>query len=322
MFYDATAWARGLAAWISGDDLYALFLQYDGNYYFDDPILVDSGTCNSPSVGLDYIYGILYTKLDSNGQHIYIAHYTSGWSPPEVYFDSLESMNPTAASYYGIPVWSSKTDSSWQIIVEDWNAYSAYEITSPEPFDPAVLGVFLGVKSWFMEVYVAVEYPEDSLIEIFMTEEMGSGNFINFSNSGTMNKHPQFFMGEVYPYNFYCWYDYLVWESFRNGHWQVWGAKYIQCGGRIEEEVENAFIKVFPNPFVHETIMEFTLNTKEVVVAEIFDRNGRHVTTLADKIFPPGTHQLRWNTEGIAPGVYLLITTSGNQVYTSKLIKD
>ncbi|HSG67813.1 MAG TPA: T9SS type A sorting domain-containing protein [Bacteroidales bacterium] len=321
MFYDATYWIRGLAAWISGDDLYACFLQYDGSFYLDEPVLIDSGVCSAPSVGLDYIYGIIYSKLDSNAQHIYKAGFNTTWNPPEVFFDSLESVNPTAASYYGHPAWSVKTDSNWRIMIIGWNEYNIYDLSSPEPFDPAVLGVFLGVKSWFPEILVAVEYPEDSVVEIFMTEEMGSGNFVNFSNSGTDNQHPQFFFGESYPYNFYCWYDYLVWESMRNGHWQIWSAKFIQCGGGIEEEEENAFIKVYPNPFRQETIIEFTLNVEEVVEADVFDNYGRHVTRLAYKTFSPGEHQLRWEADGLSPGIYLLHLKISGRNYSTRILK-
>ena len=325
MFADATTWIRGLVSWISGDDLYACFLQKDGSsYYLDDPILIDSGICSSPSViGIDNYERMLYNRLDSNGQHIYKASYNinTGWDPPGVFFDSLESKNPTAASYYIYPVWSVKTDSNWQIMIKDWNDYEVYNISSAEPFDPAALGVFFGVKSWFPEIIVAVEYPKDSVTEIFMTVEMGSGDFANFSNSGTENRHPQFFYGESDTYNSWCWNNYLVWESTRNGHWQIWGAKYIMCGGGINDAEESHFIKVFPNPFEHETNIELTLDADVIITAEIFDQYGKQVITLVDKYFLQGTHQLRWNTEGIAPGIYLLRVKVGKELFTCKLIK-
>ena len=323
MFYDGTAWIQGLASWIGGDDLYACFLQKDGSsYYFEDPVLIDSGGCSAPSVNLYEYYGMLYCKSNDTTSYICRASYNSEWNPPEIYFDSLRSMNPTAASYYGNPGWTVKTDTGWKVMIEEWNDYGVYELSSPDPFDPAMLGVFFGVKSWFPEVYVAVEYRVDSITEIYMTEEMGSGNFINFSNSGTMNRHPQFFLGETDPYNYWCWYNYIAWESFRNGHWQIWAAKYIMCGGGIEDEDEKTFARVFPNPFDRETIIEFTLETQTSITAYIFERNGRYLTTIADRSFPPGTHQLHWNAEHFAPGMYLLRIEAGEKTYTSKLIKN
>ena len=94
------------------------------------------------------------------------------------------------------------------------------------------------------------------------------------------------------------------------------------CGGGIEDEDEKTFARVFPNPFDRETIIEFTLETQTSITAYIFERNGRYLTTIADRSFPPGTHQLHWNAEHFAPGMYLLRIEAGEKTYTSKLIKN
>ena len=169
-------------------------------------------------------------------------------------------------------------------------------------------------------MWIAITHPENDFDEIFMTEGFGASNFENFSNSGTMNKNPQFYHGEAYDY---CWYDYLVWESQRNGHWQIWTSKVIQCAGFIgEENVTESFLSIHPNPFTYETSLEFTLDTRSDVTIEIYDNRGKHISTIANKTFDQGEHQLRWDGAGLSAGIYIIKMTVGDMVYTSKVVKS
>ena len=326
-FYDASYTAKNLVAWISNGYLFAKILAYDQGYFFTEAEIIDSATCSSPSVmGGDWVDGVLYQKSDSSGSYICESfyNYDGYWMPPEVYYDSTDSENPTRASYYyWVPCWSTYIDSSWRIMIGEPGYLNLYNISSPEAFDPAVMGVFYGVKQWYYEVYIAITYPDNGVDEIFMTNEMGSPDFANFSNSGTMNRNPHFFIGEGYQYNSWCWHNYLVWESFRNGHWQIWAAKYIMCGGSVDEiDDGSSFITAYPNPFTNETTLEFKLDTRSKVAIEIYDNRGMQVATIANRSLDQGTHQLHWDGGGLAAGIYIIKMTVGDMIYTSKVIKS
>lgn len=332
IFYDGNANLRSMATWISNGDLYSRnLMSYNGAYYFMDKVKIDSGGCSHPSVGwYEYQESVVYNKADSAGNYLCKSkwNYSGLWDVPVIYFDSLESMNPTASSYYGDPCWSIYSDTSWKIIIS-YNGlipteYFVYDITSPQPFDPAVLGVFHGVKASIPEIYVAVVYPENNIDEIYMTDlNSWPAGFQNFSNSSTMNRNPCFFAGEQYPYNFWCWYNYLVWESFRNGHWQIWAAKYIMCAGSVDEIEDNErFISAYPNPFGNETTMEFTLESRDHLVIDVYDNGGMLIATIADQVYDRGKHQLRWNAENLPTGVYIIKMTVGEKMYTTKVIKS
>ena len=65
----------------------------------------------------------------------------------------------------------------------------------------------------------------------------------------------------------------------------------------------------FPNPFNPSTTIAFTLPQPATVQLDIFDLNGRLVTTIADGSFGVGRHQSTWdgsaaNGEPVASGVY------------------
>ncbi|MCB9069076.1 MAG: T9SS type A sorting domain-containing protein [Calditrichae bacterium] len=65
----------------------------------------------------------------------------------------------------------------------------------------------------------------------------------------------------------------------------------------------------FPNPFNPSTTIAFTLPQPATVQLDIFDLNGRLVTTIADGSFGVGRHQSTWNGstadgQPVASGVY------------------
>ena len=93
--------------------------------------------------------------------------------------------------------------------------------------------------------------------------------------------------------------------------------------GAIDEEDNiDDFISIHPNPFTHETTLEFTLDTRNDVAIEVYDNRGMPISTIADQSFDQGTHQLRWDGSGLAAGVYIIKMTVSDMIYTAKLVKS
>lgn len=320
--FDASTIRLNNLCWINNGNLNSRFLARDSTnkHYFTLPQIIDSSNCSNPIANE---YEVLYLRFDSSGSHLYECYIdnTGVWSSPEVYYDSTNCANPTRTQYYSDPCWTTYIDSSWRIMINGWGGNELYDISSPTPFDPAVIGFVIGVKSWFPDVWVAVAYPENNVDEIFMTEWAGSNDFINFSNSGTMNRNPKFFSGESYSYS--CWFDYIVWESYRNGHWQIWASKMIQCAGDIKEESNSdAFISAYPNPFSQETIIRFSLSTRSDVSLDIYSNQGKFISRIANQSFDQGDHQLRWNANDLPAGMYIIKMMVGGKMYSSKVVKQ
>jgi len=329
-FSDAYPVELGPMVWIRGSQLWGCSLIDDGGQYFTEEVLLDSGVCSNPSYGEPMFTGdgagVLYERQDSSGTHIYRVDYLGNgtWGLPEVYYDSLESRNPTRAAHYGDACWSVLDDTVWRVAKEDqywWGDTLLIDsLHKQTPFDPAVLGQVLGVDEWSGYYWIAVTYPVDSVDEIYMTDMGWPGGFANFTNSGVMNRNPKFFNGE--GVSSWCWYDYLIWESYRNGHWQIWASKTIQCAGSVDEnERAEALLKVHPNPFTHETTLSFELKTRSDVRIEAYDMQGRLMEVIAQQSYDQGKHQLHWNTEGLPEGVYLIKMLIGSEVYTLKVVK-
>jgi len=87
-------------------------------------------------------------------------------------------------------------------------------------------------------------------------------------------------------------------------------------------------LTVSPNPFNPRTNITFSLAVTGEVRAGVYDLLGRHVAVLADRRFPVGTHELRWDGRNAAgravpTGVYLVRvrTSKGEQSAKMMLVK-
>jgi hypothetical protein len=116
------------------------------------------------------------------------------------------------------------------------------------------------------------------------------------------------------------WYDACLLGV--TGDWVV-NAIYrqVDCGSGVEEEYAvsgNAAVlmRPQPNPFSHETRLEFVLPGYGGVDLSVYDIHGHLVATLADGMFTPGRHATVWTgtaADGapVAPGIYFAVMRTG-----------
>ena len=81
-----------------------------------------------------------------------------------------------------------------------------------------------------------------------------------------------------------------------------------------------------PNPFTNETTIWFTLNEKSITNLEIYNFSGQKIKDLLNGFeLKTGSHYVRWDGSNNAgakmePGIYLCKLSSGDQVFTLKMI--
>ncbi len=76
----------------------------------------------------------------------------------------------------------------------------------------------------------------------------------------------------------------------------------------------------YPNPFNPSTTISYTVAEKSYVRLEIFDINGRLVTTLTNAEHQPGSYHLEWNAATHSSGVYLCRMTAGSYTNVRKML--
>jgi|GEM_PF-5255564 len=81
-------------------------------------------------------------------------------------------------------------------------------------------------------------------------------------------------------------------------------------------------VKVSPNPFNQDFSIQFSLTETSAISARLYGSNGQLVKQLADQeTTEAGVHNLRFETQDLPSGVYLLRLSLGNEQSLHKLMK-
>lgn len=88
---------------------------------------------------------------------------------------------------------------------------------------------------------------------------------------------------------------------------------------RLTQVAKNA-LNTNPNPFISETIINYTLSESSQISLTAYDLNGRQVASIFDGFCNAGAHSFRWNP-ALAKGVYLLKMVSNQAVKVMKVVK-
>lgn len=75
----------------------------------------------------------------------------------------------------------------------------------------------------------------------------------------------------------------------------------------------------YPNPFNPSTTIEYALPERAFVEIEVFDVLGRKVAALLKEEKPAGTHDIRWDADGMASGAYFCRIRAGTFSVTRQM---
>lgn len=93
---------------------------------------------------------------------------------------------------------------------------------------------------------------------------------------------------------------------------------------RIEENItlskEGATLRVYPNPAYGTTTLDYNLTETSSVMLQVYDMNGRLVSSLDKGRQSEGNHRVQMNVENMKKGVYVIRVITNNSTNTAKLI--
>jgi endoglucanase len=95
-----------------------------------------------------------------------------------------------------------------------------------------------------------------------------------------------------------------------------------ETGVDIESSSARSFqlAQNYPNPFNASTVLCFSLPERENVTLAVYDATGREQVVLLSGEVDSGLHQVRWNSAGIANGVYFLKLKAGRNMLVRKAL--
>lgn len=76
----------------------------------------------------------------------------------------------------------------------------------------------------------------------------------------------------------------------------------------------------YPNPFNPATTIQYAIPQAGKVTVEIFDVQGRKISTLADEFQQSGRHKLNFNAESLSSGIYFCKISAGQFTKTIKMM--
>ena len=102
-----------------------------------------------------------------------------------------------------------------------------------------------------------------------------------------------------------------------------WENMTISTMGRlIAKEIPKEIMidAAYPNPFNPVTHISFGIDRDSYVQVKIYDITGKEIATLANGTYLSGYHNLTWNADNFASGMYFVRLEANNYVQTQKLL--
>jgi hypothetical protein len=87
--------------------------------------------------------------------------------------------------------------------------------------------------------------------------------------------------------------------------------------------VQNSNVSIYPNPATSNLMISFGLETKERVLVEVFNVQGKKIATLFEGDLPSGNHQVAWDFNDnleVTEGIYIYRLTTSEEISTGKIV--
>jgi hypothetical protein len=326
--------------WENSGTIYYAHLEgtaWSNQIYFDTLMVVDNGSCSNPSLshnstgnGTECLSwektiagatGIMVKKVDWG---------TGNWLENEVISVGENNTRPrfSEGTFSEVPptlCWNMMVDDSTAMYASDLeDMYYISDFKQIAPFNPHCYNIFIGVD-WLWD-YSIITFEKEEQADIFGGEWGWYSNlsaFKNISNSAAIDRNPYLTEG----YFFGDWEDVInIWESYRNGHWQLWTAMIpVQIWGGVEEPGRsNAFnLKAVPNPFGQEVKLSFDVMEAASCRVSVMSIDGKilHNEELGER--SPGHHEVPLKVSGSLPsGVYIAILEAHGMSQGIRLVKQ
>jgi len=322
--------------WQSNDQVFCSRANWSNplqQYTFSSPVLIDSGNLNRPAIDVNG-RAILWEKEYNGVVKVAFSLYdymTQTWSVPVVKNKAGENgqISPVKGLWGmdgGIFVWNSLDGNQRHLYGHSFTMQDSLDkISNFNMREPAGAFAPILVKSTQEMFGVLLAYTSDSLgnDEIFY-DWFFSGNQ-NLSNSPVADQKPEvFFLGQ---FGFWVYEVIITWESFHNGHWQLWYSYLDMAGGLNETGQGNIDLQVIPNPFQDNLKLEFSLPEDQEVRFRILNSLG---ISLLETPLIQGvqgfnsidlTSYLNRNGKKLNPGLYYVEMSLKTEKKTVKAVK-
>jgi hypothetical protein len=334
----------GGIVWQEGDAIRYCRLRPDNSgYYFDPVVTIDEGECYNPDIQktmnmYDMDQRIVWEKGNPDQSQVWYSEWdyaNEAWSNPVRLFDDIQHKNvyfPGGMKEFG----------GWnQILVSEYvgtsgnyfiSAHEFYtgedfisEFSQPVSFQSDLFTYDVLTDDYLGAGYFAFRYYTGQGNSDIYSTDLGwtspaLDNYCMIDSTSTSENNPRLFEGKFYSYAF----DLIcIWESWRNGHSQLYTAKTLVLTGDVTENTGKGAmnIRAVPDPFSGSFTLEFNADKAAPVTIKIFDFCGQPVMAMNRIHSLPGKNSIRIDAHELASGIYILGVESERGTGQIKLIK-
>ncbi len=318
-----------LIVWEAEEIIFSKELVYeDGIYSFANFQFLDNESRN-PSPGNN---AIAYEREVNGHSHIYQGTYTNSnyWISEELFTEGENTSVSlvTDNMYENVAIiWESYQDELWQLYLYDFfdDEITALGVESPNKLHPN--GLYFNIplkktKQYSLLNHLTYVFDENGNDDIFVNDLWASpSESFNISNSSATDSNPQLF----YVWINYKFNTYLLWESNRNGHQQIFMSKIWFTVDTKEEKKNNFSLQTSPNPFHDNLSIRYSLTSTANVELNVYTENGKHINRLINTVQRAGNHKYIWNAKDksgnkITAGLYIIKLQLEDKMISKKVI--
>jgi hypothetical protein len=314
----------------------------DRSFYFSDPAVVASGDCKNPvlePIAYNYMSGFFaWEKVINDSSKVMVSEWDYGpgeWKTPLMADDTghctnLQFQESTFSEVAPTLSWD-RLDANGHLKLLSYDPwYQDFWILDTDPLQahsPSVFNIFMGVKDiWFYALlsFVVEENGQADIYGGFQGEWPYS--YTNLSASSANDANPKLWNGIFYGE----YQDVInIWESNRNGHWQLWTSKIlVPIFGSVDEKNKetNSSLSIYPNPFHDLVTVSFHSKSAGTGKLLVFDHLGRNLGLPLGVSIKEGENSFSLNIDEITgrelpDGIYFITLEAGKEKIAGKIIK-
>jgi len=331
----ASNWGR--VAWVNGGKIMLSEYSYDTDA-FSAPLVVDNGEAYSP-VFINDGYRIAWLKRDGLNSFLKFAdieYVTSGIQLQNI--DSLaidgEAQQLTASKMFMFGNGNALTFQKKATGSDKWGLC----FVDMQQFPPTVFGYqsanFNSTSPAIWEVLIPVKIIQN-LHAAFVSDSLGNPEIIasgdilasfpenleNVSDYPGIDQHP----GTFFTMRGLYLRTYLIWESFRDGHWTLFNTYTEMLWGGIEESQAANTVVISPNPFNDQVSLRIkSMATQDDI--RILNMQGLCINTLKALPGAEGWSTANWDGRDmrgnkVPTGSYIIVYPTGVGVGGKVIVK-
>lgn len=333
----------GGMVWQEGDMIRFSRLYHNSmGFYFEPVVTIDSGDCRNPDIQNTDIYTIeeylAWEKGSLESPEIRFSEWSfenEQWGEPITLFESGTHSGIRFSQGIDYSSWvaillSDLKDELGQYHISGYDFLSQGEFisdfTQSESFQPDLLTVDFLTDDFWQTGYLSFVHEEGANNSDIYSSDNAElfpllDNYCRIDSTDQMDMNSRLFQG-AWHYSYY--FDLIsIWESWHNGHWQLFTSNTPVIIGSVPESATNVDLQVqaYPNPFNDFLWLEYESGKTSPVTVTIFNTFGQLVKKTEEKFSSSAKNLMKIETGNLPAGIYLVKTESGNSTGTIKVVK-